>query len=58
MLQTRTNQINDPGDLMNLYVGSADGGLVPLSSIAFISEEGVAAELERTAQRRSIEIDL
>src|SRR5690606_39880636 len=45
-------------DLANLYVGSSSGALVPLSSLATISEEGVAAELERQAQRRAIELDM
>ncbi|MCB5225852.1 efflux RND transporter permease subunit [Alishewanella sp. 16-MA] len=58
ILQAQTSKINDPSDLANLYVGSRDGGLVPLSSLASISEEGVAAELERQAQRRAIELDL
>ncbi|WP_371376764.1 efflux RND transporter permease subunit [Thalassotalea aquiviva] len=52
-----TNKAN-PSDLTNLYVSSNSGELVSLSSIAYITEEGVAAELERHAQRRAIEIDL
>lgn len=39
-------------------MGSRSGALVPLSSLAVIVEEGVAAELERHAQRRSIELDM
>ena len=35
---------------------SAGRSLVPLASVANISEEGVAAELERHSQRRAIEI--
>jgi len=58
MLQANSSMINDPSDLTNLYVGSSDGTLVPLSSLAYISEEGVAAELERQKQRRAIEIDM
>ncbi|KFZ31829.1 multidrug transporter AcrB [Pseudidiomarina salinarum] len=58
MLQAERTQINDPSDLANLYVGSATGELVPLSSLATIVEEGVAAELERRKQRRAIEIDM
>lgn len=57
ILQANRSQINDPTDLSNLYLGSSHGGLVPLSSVASISEEGVAAELERYAQRRAIEVD-
>lgn len=49
--------MSDPGDLRNLYVRSSSGSLVPLSTLATIVEEGVAAELDRTEQRRAIEID-
>ena len=51
--------VTNPSDLRNLYVrGSVNGEdtLVPLSSIAQIYEEGVAAELDRTEQRRAIEV--
>jgi hydrophobe/amphiphile efflux-1 (HAE1) family protein len=58
ILQAQTQQIQDPTDLANLYVGSSSGNLVPLSSLAHISEEGVAAELERHAQRRAIEMEM
>ncbi|AXQ97937.1 efflux RND transporter permease subunit [Pseudoalteromonas piscicida] len=58
MLQAQNHTIRDPSDLANLYVGSRSGALVPLSSLAVIVEEGVAAELERHAQRRSIELDM
>ena len=58
MLQAQRSLIRNPMDIENLYVGSADNGLVPLSSIATITEEGVAAELERRAQRRAIQVDM
>ena len=58
ILQAQIEQIKDPTDLSNLYVGSSNGGLVPLSSLAYITEEGVAAELERKAQRRAIEMEM
>lgn len=58
MLQANRNLIKSPTDLANLYVGTADGQVVPLSAVASISEEGVAAELERRAQRRAIEVDM
>ncbi len=58
MLQSRNRNTSNPADLTNLYVKSESGNLVPLSSIAYISEEGVAAELERQAQRRAIEIQM
>lgn len=58
MLQTSNRSTLNPSDLTSLYVKSDDGNLVPLSSVAFISEEGVAAELERQAQRRAIKIEM
>jgi hydrophobe/amphiphile efflux-1 (HAE1) family protein len=58
ILMAERSQIRDPADLSNLYVGSSQGALVPLSSLASISEEGVSAELERRKQRRAISIDM
>lgn len=58
MLQANRNLIESPTDLANLYVGTDSGNIVPLSAVATISEEGVAAELERRAQRRAIEVDM
>jgi multidrug efflux pump subunit AcrB len=57
-LQSSNRNTANPSDLTNLFVKSNSGILVPLSSLAYISEEGVAAELERHAQRRAIEIEL
>lgn len=57
ILQSSYKDSANPSDLTNLYVAAKNGDLVSLSSIAYISEEGVAAELERHAQRRAIEID-
>ncbi len=48
--------VTNPSDLRNLYVRTQGGGLVPLSSITEIVEQGVAAELDRTEQRRAIEV--
>jgi len=58
MLQTNNRSTVNPSDLTNLYVKSNDGNLIPLSSVAYISEEGVAAELERQAQRRAIKVEM
>lgn len=57
ILQSRDKNTSDPSSLTGLYVKSAAGDMVPLSSLAYLSEEGVAAELERQAQRRAIQID-
>ena len=56
LLESASGEINDPTDLVNLYVGTRDGGLVPLSSVVSLQEEGVATELNRQSQRRAIEI--
>ncbi|TPV61738.1 efflux RND transporter permease subunit [Aestuariibacter sp. GS-14] len=56
ILQTSNRSTSNPSDLTNLYVKSENGSLVPLSSVAYITEEGVAAELERQAQRRAIKV--
>jgi hydrophobe/amphiphile efflux-1 (HAE1) family protein len=49
--------INDPTDLINLYVRTDRGKLIPISSLVTLKEEGVAAELDRHVQRRAVEID-
>jgi multidrug efflux pump subunit AcrB len=58
LLESASGKINDPSDLVNLYVGTSAGRPVPLSSIVTLKEEGVAAELGRQAQRRAIEINI
>ena len=58
LLESASGDINDPSDLVNLFVNTEDGGLVPLSSVVTLKEEGVATELNRQAQRRAIEIDI
>jgi hydrophobe/amphiphile efflux-1 (HAE1) family protein len=55
-LEASTGAINDPGDLVNLYVSTSAGTLLPISSIVTFREEAIAAELNRHAQRRAIEI--
>ena len=55
-LEAASGAIDDPTDLTNLYIRSDSGALVPLSSVATITEEGVAAELDRHRQRRAIDI--
>ena len=57
-LESRTGAIDDPGDLANLFVRSDDGMMIPLSSVATLVENSVAAELDRQSQRRAIEIDI
>ncbi|WP_390547993.1 efflux RND transporter permease subunit [Qipengyuania sp. MTN3-11] len=52
--------VTNPSDLRNLYVrGTVNGEdtLVPMSSVTRIEEQGIAAELNRTEQRRAIEVN-
>ena len=48
--------VNDPTDLANLYVRTADGGFVPLSSVATIREVAVASNLAREQRRRAVPV--
>lgn len=57
ILQATKGAISDPSDVRNLYVSSSSGNLVPLSQLIQFRETAVAAELDRHAQRRAIEID-
>ncbi len=57
LLQSTAGAVRDPIDLMNLYVRSEVGELISLSQIVTLEENGVAAELDRHAQRRAVEID-
>lgn len=57
LLRSAAGVVRDPADLMNLYVRAETGKLVALSQVVSLTETGVAAELDRHAQRRAIEID-
>jgi len=57
LLESAAGAINDPSDLYNLFVSTSKGLLVPLSAFVTLEEVGVAAELDRTAQKRAVEID-
>ena len=57
ILESSAGTINDPSDLTNLYVRAESGSLIPLASMVTIEEEGVAAQLDRRAQRRAIEVE-
>jgi len=58
LLESASGKINDPSDLVNLYVSANNGELIPLSSLVALREEGVATELNRHKQRRSIEVSI
>ncbi|MCV0384048.1 MAG: efflux RND transporter permease subunit [Erythrobacter sp.] len=55
-LTAKAVSVTNPSDLRNLYVRSGENALVPLSSVTVIEEQGIAAELNRTEQRRAIEV--
>ncbi|MCZ6455246.1 MAG: efflux RND transporter permease subunit, partial [Alphaproteobacteria bacterium] len=57
LLESAAGAIDDPNDLYNLFVSTAKGQLVPLSAFVTMEEVGVAAELDRSAQKRAIEIE-
>lgn len=58
MVGSSRGTIKDPSDLLNIFVTNRDRELIPLSALIDVNERGVAAELDRHAQRRAIEIDL
>lgn len=55
-LTAKAVSVTNPSDLRNLYVRSGENALVSLSSVTVIEEQGIAAELNRTEQRRAIEV--
>ncbi len=57
LLESAAGAIDDPSDLSNLFVSTDRDELVPLSAFVSLHEVGVAAELDRTAQKRAVEID-
>lgn len=57
MLEAGNQKISSPADLVNLFVRSSNGSLIPLSSVVTLEERGVADQLDRRKQRRAIEID-
>lgn len=53
-VEAPTGAVDDPGDLENLYVPSADGRAVPMSAIISIVETSIATSLPREGQRRAV----
>ncbi len=56
ILESTAGTVRGPHDLMMLNVRAADDKLVPLSQFVRMSEEGVAAELDRHGLRRAVEV--
>ena len=50
--------INDPSDLLNIFVTNKNKELIPLQALIQVKERGVSAELDRHAQRRAIELSV
>ena len=57
LLESASGTIDDPRDLHNLFVRAGNGELLPLTAFVTLEEAGIAAELDRTGQKRAIEID-
>lgn len=58
VLSSSGGAVDDPGDLLNLFVTNNTGELVPLGALIDVEERGVAAQLDRHAQSRAIEMDI
>jgi multidrug efflux pump subunit AcrB len=50
--------LQNPRDILNMFVPNADGKFVSLSELIVIKEQGVSSELDRIDQRRAIELDI
>ncbi|MBZ9873994.1 efflux RND transporter permease subunit [Mesorhizobium sp. BR1-1-9] len=55
-LVSTTNPINDPTDLENVFLKTADGRFVPMSTIATLAERAVPPSLSREQQQPSVAI--
>ncbi len=55
-LVSTTNPINDPTDLENIFLKTADGRYVPMSTIATLTERAVPPQLSREQQLRSVAV--
>ncbi|MGN6535544.1 MAG: efflux RND transporter permease subunit, partial [Mesorhizobium sp.] len=55
-LVSTTNPINDPTDLENIFLKTADGRYVPMSTIATLEERAVPPSLTREQQQPSVAV--
>ncbi|WP_417310653.1 efflux RND transporter permease subunit [Devosia sp.] len=51
-----SSPVNDPGDLESLFLKTADGRYVPMSTVASIDEAPIAPSLGREEQRRAVTV--
>jgi hydrophobic/amphiphilic exporter-1 (mainly G- bacteria), HAE1 family len=58
MLGSIQGAADDPNDLLNIFIPNRNRELVPLTTLVDIKEAGVAAQLDRHAQRRAIEMNI
>jgi len=55
-MMSTTSPINDPRDLEELFLKTADGRFVPMSTIATLVEAPIAPSLGREEQRRAVTV--
>ncbi|MGJ8571710.1 MAG: efflux RND transporter permease subunit [Hoeflea sp.] len=55
-LLSTNNPINDPTDLESIYLKAGDGRIIPMSTIATLTEKAVAPDLRREGQMRSVSV--
>lgn len=55
-LVSTTNPVNDPTDLENIFLKTADGRYVPMSTIATLEERAVPPSLTREQQQPSVAV--
>ncbi|MBW3097077.1 efflux RND transporter permease subunit [Pseudohoeflea coraliihabitans] len=55
-LISTTSPINDPTDLESLFLKTGDGRMVPMSTIATLTEKAVSPSLNREEQLRAVSI--
>ncbi|WP_432420001.1 efflux RND transporter permease subunit [Martelella mediterranea] len=53
-LQAETYKLNDPTDLENIFLQTGDGRIVPMSTIATMTERAIAPTLEREQQLSAV----
>jgi HAE1 family hydrophobic/amphiphilic exporter-1 len=55
-LISTTSPVRDPTDLENLFLQTAAGEMVPMSTVVTLEERPIAPELRREAQMRSVSV--
>lgn len=55
-LVSTTQPVNDPTDLGNLFLRTSDGRIVPMSTIATLTESAIAPSLPREERSRAVTI--